>query len=156
MYCRYFMSPMLSISACAMISVASVHLMQWIQFNKILKVVFTLMNFWPKHKYPFLSHPYLPRPPWLMWYKYKWSIDILLKIDWLMAHITCPVVNVSLVSDPCKNIDCQSGHIYWPGLSALSANLPCQPTCLVLCPLVATFLKWIFYEFKMHEIIFFS
>jgi hypothetical protein len=31
----------------------------------------------------------------------------------------------------------KDGHIYSPGLPALSAFLPCQPACFVLCQILA-------------------
>ncbi len=70
-------------------------------------------------------------------------MDVLLKIDWLMAHTnvasslvtlmhtSCLVMNVCSVSGRWKNIGSLNRHIYSPGPPALSAHLPCWPACLV-------------------------
>jgi len=77
---------------------------------------------------------------WLFFSNFGWNIiplflgiDIILKIDWLMACTACLVANVSCVSGCCRNIGSYSKHIFSPGSTALSAHQPCQPACIVLC-----------------------
>jgi hypothetical protein len=55
----------------------------------------------------------------------------LIKMDWLMVHTTCLVVNVSFVSG------CEKFLAVEAGTSIDKACLPCWPNCLVSLPALA-------------------
>ncbi len=81
-----------------------------------------------------------------------WTSNFGQTVYWLgQSALSC---HVAAVNGRSKNIGSLSNHIYSIDLTALSAHLPCLPTCFVLCQLLSLFLsKLAFFVCPLHTII---